>query len=115
MKTESKHTYNVTLEQLQAIGGKLWESGNNKRVYFNNLEEIFGLRVTYYSSGNVCGAKLDGDMISNSDAKYWLEFVSGSAKFYYDCNTMHFVAEHQDKPQTLMNHCLRNVKALLGL
>jgi hypothetical protein len=53
---------------------------------------------------------LDGDAISNNDAKGFLT-VTNTGKFYYDLNTQRFVAEHGDEPQTLMNHCLKNMKA----
>ena len=74
-------------DALIAIGGKLWESGDGekRRVYFSEaqLREFAGLQVTFFRTGNVSSAKLNGVEISNSRAS---RIISGliSSKFHYD-------------------------------
>lgn len=110
MKTETKRQYKISEETINKFYGKLWEKNGIRRVYFNALEELFGLTISRYSSGNISSATLDGDSISNSDAKAFVA-ITNTGKFYYDLNTLHLVAEHSDEPQTLLNHCLRTLKA----
>lgn len=81
---------NASLEQLEKIGGKLWEKHGSRRVYFNNLNEIFGLYATFYNTGNIQAAWLDGETISNTRAnkisgdlaamKLWVELADGSVQ-----------------------------------
>lgn len=78
-----------TVEQLEKAGGKLWEKGEMRRVYFNatELERHFGLEIHTYNTGNISSAKLDGEKISNSQAskhanalhlgKLWYDLVAG--------------------------------------
>lgn len=64
---------NATVEQLKQVGGREWAAPNGSiRLYFNNLPELFGFELTYYGTGNLCTAKLDGAAISNSQAKKYL-------------------------------------------
>lgn len=73
----------MEIEQLVQVGGKLWEKGNMRRVYFNDLAEWYGLDCSYYNSGNISSARLDGEPISNSQARR----IAGElamAKFWYD-------------------------------
>lgn len=79
---------NANLEQLQKIGGKFWEKHGCRRVYFNNLDEILGLHLTFFGTGNIKLAYFDGERISNSlankilgdlcDIKLWVELCNGS-------------------------------------
>jgi hypothetical protein len=59
----------LTVQALTALGGKLWERDDRKRVYFNDLSQFLGLEVNRYNTGNVSSARLHGDRISNSQAK----------------------------------------------
>ena len=72
----------VILESKAIIsGGRLWEKNGKRRVYFNDLEVIYGLEIIRYESGRISSAKLDGEKISNSEAgrmisnfgRIWLE------------------------------------------
>jgi hypothetical protein len=81
---------NASLEQLQKLGGKLWEKHGSRRVYFNNLDEILGLYLTFYGTGNIKLAYFDNERISNSlakkilddlyDIKLWVELCNGSVQ-----------------------------------
>jgi len=68
---------------LEDVGGKLWEKNSMKRIYFNRdvVIKAIKLDVDYYNTGNVSGATLEGDAISNSEAK---RILSGIDKVWYD-------------------------------
>jgi hypothetical protein len=94
---------NMTEEKLTAIGGVKWEKYEKKRIYFNDLEEWFGLECSRYNTGNISSATLDGEKISNSRAKE-ISSSLGWAKLWYDltsdefnwsgiCNTRDFNAD----------------------
>lgn len=70
------------IEKMLAIGGQEWIKGNYHRIYFNNLEELYGLTVERYGTGNISSAKLNGEEISNSRAKKIQGALTG--KFWYD-------------------------------
>ena len=70
-----------SIEQLEKIGGKLWEKGAMRRVYFNNLSELYGLT---HQNGR---SYLDGEEMSRkyasraqmmvSEGKLWFDVPSG--------------------------------------
>jgi len=37
--------------RLIAKGGRLWEKAGMRRLYFNNLAELYGLELEYYKTG----------------------------------------------------------------
>ncbi len=73
------------IKKLINAGGREWKTEDGKhRIYFNSdvLAEMYGLSVEYYGTGNISSAKLDGEKISNSSARRYLErFDSG---IHYD-------------------------------
>ena len=71
------------IEKLEELGLKHWTKGDNDRIYVNyahHFEEIFGLKLEFYKTGNIKSAYLNGEKISNSEAKKYF-----SSKPYYDC------------------------------
>lgn len=80
-------------ENLIRIGGKHWEKGSQSRVYFGMdiIMAAIGLKCTYYKSGNIQSARLNGSKISNGKAVKMRMKLSNS-KFYYDCNTKEFAS-----------------------
>jgi len=92
---------NCTVEQLTRLGGRLWEQGGRRRVYFNALRERIGLDLDYYYSGNICHASLNGETISNSqarslvsaldDMKIWYDLADG--EFHYKTYSRSDLAE----------------------
>ncbi|ABM39993.1 hypothetical protein [Polaromonas naphthalenivorans] len=77
-------TTGVTTEQLVAAGGNFWtNNARAQRFYFNDLDSLFGLKCSYYKTGNVFSATLDGDVISNGLARRILSDV-GTLKVYFD-------------------------------
>lgn len=87
-------TTNATLEQLTKIGGKLWEKNGARRVYFNNVDELFGLETELFGTGNIRHAWLDGELISNRHAgkilgdlgamKLWVDLINGSIQTHVE-------------------------------
>jgi hypothetical protein len=75
-----------TVEKLKAAGGSEWESGDNRRVYFNDLPELYGLQAERYGTGNISSAKLDGQNISNSKARK-IESGLFGGKVWYNVKT----------------------------
>lgn len=60
---------NLNINSLIQAGGKEWQSNGYHRVYFNNLAELYGLECSYYKTGNISSATLNGESISNSQAR----------------------------------------------
>lgn len=67
--------------KLIELGGNPWEGGGHRRIYLNNALELAGLEVTRYGTGNIKGASLDGEKISNAKA-----YELASLKVFWDCN-----------------------------
>ena len=70
------------------FGGCVWEREGKKRVYFNDIEEISGLSINRYGTGNVSSASLNGKKISNSHARRIAP--DSFSKLWYDCVTEKF-------------------------
>lgn len=75
----------LTEQSLIDAGGSLWTKGSHRRVYFNNLAELAypTLELTFYGTGNISSASLDGERISNSAAYRLLNAVRYS-KVWWD-------------------------------
>lgn len=60
-----------TEQQMVAIGGKVWEKGTTRRVYFNQITDLAGLTVEYHGTGNVraCHDRIGNVNLSNSAAR----------------------------------------------
>lgn len=71
--------------KLKAIG-KYWEAGDKKRIYFNNLLDLYGLEVTRYGTGKISSARLNGQKISNTQATKLINRMC-LGKLWYDCNS----------------------------
>lgn len=82
------------IKKLIAIGGSEWVSGEHHRIYFNDLIQFIGLEITRYGTRNISCAKLDGESISNSEAKRIL--ASLPIKFWYDVPSGRFQATGGD-------------------
>lgn len=59
----------MTPDSLIKIGGKEWKKDGRHNIYFNNLREHIGLQLSFYNTGNISSARLNGEIISNSQAK----------------------------------------------
>lgn len=73
------------------IGGKLWEKGSMKRVYFTEEGTYKVLGITFEKE-KVCGVEKvkevyqNGVKISKNDLKKMMMY-----KYFYDCNTQKVV------------------------
>lgn len=74
---------NYTAEQITAIGGQHWTKGGHDRVYLNaNIwARLIGLEISYYGTGNISSATLDGESIANGRARDILGCID---KVYWD-------------------------------
>lgn len=64
-------------------GGKKWEAYGKCRIYFDReiALKALNLEINFYKSGSVSSAVKDGDTISNSQAKSYLNDID---KIFYD-------------------------------
>jgi hypothetical protein len=104
----------MELSTLISIGGREWKKDALHRVYFNNLDELFGLTCSYYNTGNISGARLDGETISNSRAGE-IARALGASKVWYDVPTGKFmyrvVACRTYSGETMGNAIVDEIKA----
>ncbi len=91
-----KTKYEYTEEQLVCLAkvGNRWQKYDKDRVYFD-VEDVLhwlGYRWSYYNTGNVSSASLNGEKISNysfnrtyaSIEKVWYDVSEGCYMFYLD-------------------------------
>lgn len=76
----------MKIETLKEIGGSEWKKDKFHRIYFNELHTWYGLECSFYKTGNISSASLNGAKISNSQAnsilgrisgKLWLDLIDG--------------------------------------
>jgi hypothetical protein len=72
----------LNVEALKRIGSE-WVKADKHRIYFNDLTVWYGLECSYYNTGNVSSATLDGEHVSNCEARRILGRLGGS-KVWYD-------------------------------
>jgi hypothetical protein len=80
----------MDIQRLIEIGGNEWIKNEHHRVYFNSdiQAKLIGLTCSYYNTGNIRSASLNGDQISNSEAKRILSSIGyGYGKLWYDVKT----------------------------
>lgn len=79
-----------TAEQIERIGGNRWTGHRGQlRIYLNDWHTIAGLELHHYKTGNIAGAYLNGERISNAkggrlasgkvwwaDGKVWFQGIS---------------------------------------
>jgi len=86
--------------KLIAIGGREWTGGAGyHRIYFNNLPELYGLRVSRYKTGSISSASFRGGKISNNKARRIGQAFAFS-KLWYDIGSRKFECkgmEEEDK------------------
>lgn len=71
----------LTVENLIAIGGRLWEKNGMRRVYLNDWAALASLELSHYNSGNISSAAYQGEGISNRQASLILGAID---KVWYD-------------------------------
>lgn len=96
-----------TEEKLEAMGIEAWEKGDMKRYYVSEaqFEAVFGLAIDRYKSGNICGATLNGEPISNAQAA---KLVNGK-KIYFDAVSREWMQKGMaDFRPSFLNETLKN-------
>lgn len=96
----------LTVEDLTALGGKLWEKGSNRRVYFNSAElmALCNVETDYYKTGNLCGMTFNGEKVSNSYGQAILAAIKTGV--YYDLNAKRFDSRYTGRGLTTLIDCL---------
>lgn len=79
-------------ERLTEVGGSRWKRGEIDRIYFNDLHKWYGLECSHYGTGNISAATLNGESISNSQARKILNNFNG-VRVWFDVLTQKF--EHK--------------------
>ena len=79
----------ATEDVLRAMGGK--RSERDGRYYFNNLHALAGFVAERYGSGNISGATLNGQSLSNSRAAE-IDYALQSGKAWWDPTDQRFHA-----------------------
>jgi hypothetical protein len=90
--------------------GNEWQKGDKHRIYFNSLGMFYGIETERYNSGNICGATLNGERISNGEAKRLLGRLM-DCKVYYDMVAGQFMMQtpqgsttHKEMCQIIINN-----------
>jgi hypothetical protein len=66
-----------------------WLKNDYHRIYFNDLQKLYGLDVNFYKTGNISSASLREKAISNNKAKkIWRDLAA--IKIWYDVKTKEF-------------------------
>lgn len=81
-------------EKINAIG-KIWEKAGYRRLYvrLDVAMRLIGLDVSYYRTGNISGATLKGELISN---RYAGRIIASLKNCYYDLNAKKLVNDDFD-------------------
>ena len=85
----------ITVEKLIALGGKLWEKGDMKRVYFNyeELADFYGLKYDGWKY------TVDGEKVSNNSGRQFA-FALRNGKFWFDLATGEFASKGMSEKMT---------------
>lgn len=76
-----------TITQLEVLGAKPWacKTKGYKRLYLNNsAKKLLDIEISYYKTGNICGACMLGEGVSNYKLRKILAVID---KCYIDLNT----------------------------
>jgi len=87
---------NIDIEALKQLGGTEWVKDELHRVYFNNLEELYGLDCRCYKTGNIAEAFLHSEPISNSEARR-IRGCLCDMKIWFDMKDRKFHSFVQDR------------------
>ena len=69
--------------------GTLSEKASQQIIYFYDLDKWAGLQCSYYNTGFICAAKLNGQKIDNIQARSFIESLS-EAQLWYDIGSGKF-------------------------
>lgn len=85
----------MTVDQLVALGGKLWEKGTMRRVYFNykELARFYGLEYDGWKF------TVDGEKVSNNSGHHFASALR-DGKFWFDLTTGEFASKGMSDKMT---------------
>ncbi len=83
----------MTVDQLVTLGGKLWEKGTMRRVYFNELAKFYGLEYDGWKF------TVDGERVSNNSGHHFASALR-NGKFWFDLTTGEFVSKGMSDKMT---------------
>lgn len=99
------------IERMKEIGGE-WEKYGKHRIYFNDLPALYGLELWHYNSGNISGAQLDGEHLSNNKAKKICGRLAGIKMFYdFADGEIHISDYYNDLSQDDKDRLMTNLMA----
>lgn len=81
MKRPAPKPVAFSIETMTAIGGRRWQKNGHDRVYLNDFATVPGLELDHYKSGNISGAWLDDEKVSNAEGG---RLATAVDKVYYD-------------------------------
>lgn len=96
-----------TIAALEAKGFNRWTKGNMDRLYINATH--LGLELTYYKTGNISSAYMNGERISNAQG-----YRYKAAKTYIDIQTGEVHSDRDDlkeAAQELLNSVDDTIKS----
>jgi len=98
----------MDIQRLVKIGGNEWIKGEHHRVYFNSdvQAKMIGLSCSCYKTGNISSATLNGEVISNCEAK---RILSSIGKLWYDAKTGKW--EHRDMADSRAQEIIDAIEA----
>lgn len=95
--------------------GNEWENYGHHRVYFDKhlLAELGGLECSFYNTGNISSAALNGEVISNARAKR-LFGILDSVNMFFDVKNNkimgRFPAKTASDKQQFLDNVVKNLK-----
>lgn len=93
---EDKDMTEQRIAELETKGFKRWTKGNLDRLYINASQ--LGLVCSYYSSGNISDATLNGERVSNCEARRMK-----AAKTFIDIKTETVYSDNDELKQAAIN------------
>lgn len=90
----SKKVMGINNEKLSELGSE-WKKGDKHRIYFNDLAAWYGLETSHYKTGSISGAKLKGELVSNSEAKR-ISSKFSYVKLWFDVPTQKFMMQRDE-------------------
>ena len=106
-------TPTITAQQILDLGGREWIGRNGQRRIYLDWPELAGLKISWYKSGSISSATINGEPISNRKAgmllaaKVWFDVEAGELR-----HTIRQVAENAriDVADTLIENLTKAIR-----
>lgn len=107
----------LTIDDLSKLPGKIWETDNLKRYYFNELDKLADFHCNHYKTGNISSASFKGEGISNCRAQE-IAFILSQSKVFYDLKNNKFGFKAYDSKryngQEIAQYIIEKIKKMLA-